>query len=223
MKVRVKKVVFIFILCSILSGSLFAQSFSQERKIDSLTVLTELDSLKNMFGTNKEIPARYELEILKALSRFPELEDITISFKVQKIKTTLNTRPTVASLFFRSKCKRKYIIRIDESTSPTKVTLKDANFNARIGVFGHEFNHIIDYSNKDFFGVLGRGFAYASKKSKEKFEKEIDQKTIARGLGWQLYDWSYYVLNKSNGTKKYKEFKRLIYLEPGEVKKAVSL
>ncbi len=200
-----------------MAGGLFAQSFSQERTIDSLTVLTELDSLKNIFGTNKEIPPRYELEILKALSHFPELKEVTISFKVQKIKTTLNTRPTVASLFFRSKCKRKYIVRIDESTSPTKVTLKDAGFNARIGVFGHEFNHIIDYSNKSFFGVLGRGFAYASKKSKEKFEKEIDQKTITRGLGWQLYDWSNYVLNESNGTEKYKEFKRRIYLEPQEV------
>lgn len=195
--------------------------YPQERKIDSLLVLSEIDSLRKEFGANKEIPARYELEILKALSYFPELKNVSISFKVQEIKTTLNTRPKVASLFFRRKCKRKYVVRIDESTAFEKVTLRDANFNGRIGVFGHEFCHIIDYSERGFFGILGRGFAYVSKKSKEKFEKEIDRKTIDRGLGWQLYDWSYYVLNESNGTEKYKEFKRLIYLETREIEEVI--
>ena len=63
----------------------------------------------------------------------------------------------------------------------------------------------MDYSNKGLFGVLGRGLSYSSKKSKEKFEKEIDQRTIDRGLGWQLFDWSNYILQESNADEKYKE------------------
>ena len=210
---------FIFTLC--FSFFFFFQSYGQPNQVREFyfdTVNIESDSLKNEFSVNKTIPVLYELEILKALSYYPELMDVEIQFKVQKIKTTLNTRPKLGSLLFRRKSKRKYVIRIDESTAPEKVTLREANFNAKIGVFGHEFYHIIDYSKKGFFGVFARGLAYGSNKSKEKFEKEIDSNTIKRGLGWQLYEWSNYVLNESNGTEKYKTFKRKIYLEPNEIK-----
>lgn len=192
---------------------------NQERELYPDSVYLESDSLKIEFSVKKNIPALYKLEILKALSYYPELKDVEIQFKVQKIKTTLNTRPTLGSLLFRRKSKRKYVIRIDESTATGKVTLRDANFNAKIGVFGHEFYHIIDYSQKGFLGVFARGIAYGSESSKEKFEKEIDSNTIKRGLGWQLYEWSNYVLNESNGTEEYKTFKRKIYLEPEEIKR----
>tara|TARA_R110002072_G_scaffold166080_1_gene319312 strand:+ start:25779 stop:26447 length:669 start_codon:yes stop_codon:yes gene_type:complete len=217
MKNFVLKFLVTVIFCSYFGTSSFTQKLSQERKIDSLSVITQLDSLKKNFETNKEIPIRYELVVYKAISYFPELIGVKMKFKVQKIKTTLNTRPSVASIFFRRKSKRTYIVRIDESNSSNKVTLRDASFNARVGVFGHEFNHIVDYSKRSFIGVVARAFAYSSKKSKEKFEKEIDKLTIDKGLGWQLYDWSFYVLNKSKGTEKYKKFKRLIYLEPCEI------
>jgi len=98
------------------------------------------------------------------------------------------------------------------------ILLSTVPFNARVGLFGHELAHFADYNSRSFFGVLGRMFAYSNKKGKEKFEKEIDSLTIERGLGWQLYDWSDFVLNHSNGSVSYKEFKRQIYLEPEEIK-----
>ncbi len=195
----------------------FSQNQSCPGEIDSLLFAVKIDSLHNIYGNNKEIPARFELPALIALSRFPELKNTKIIFKSKKIKTTLNTRPTFWSLVFCKKKNRKYIIRVNNSKKDSLVLFDPVPFNAKIGLLGHEFSHIVDYNGKKSGGVFGRGWEYRNKAKKEQFEKEIDSITISRGLGWQLYDWSDYVLNKSNATKKYKVYKKEIYLKPEEI------
>lgn len=190
-------------------------SYSQDR-FDSLYCASEIDSLELNFGQNKEIIPPYRLSILKTLSYFPELKFTRIKFKKANLKTSLTTRPTFFSLLFRSKENRTYVVRIDESED--KIRIKDAPFNAKIGVFGHEFSHIVDYSQRTIWGVFGRGFAYLSNKKKANFEKHIDRLTIEHHLSTQLYDWAVFVLNSPNGTEEYKLFKREIYLEPEEIK-----
>ena len=53
-------------------------------------------------------------------------------------------------------------------------------------------------------------------------QKEIDLKTIQRGLGWQLYDWSNFVLNDSNADAKYKEFKKETYMTPESILETIN-
>jgi len=207
----------LFVFLSIPAFSCVGQSSFQIRSFDSLDVLQELNSLRTNYGARLEIPANYELSALKALSFYPELIEHHIEFKEARIKTTLNARPTIWSLFFRRKEKRHYVVRINTRKKDSLVTLSEVPFNAQVGVLGHEFGHFSDYSRRSFFGVLQRLFAYGSKKKKEAFEKEIDAFTIQKGLGWQLYAWSHFVLYSSDATEKYKDFKRLIYLEPEEI------
>ena len=197
------------------------QSFGQNL-IDSLNISGKLDTLKSQFSNNKKLTPNYEVEILTALSYYPELSNTKIKFKEAKIKTTLNARPAPVSVLFRRKKKRKYVIRINSQFLDSVIHLSHISFNAKIGVFGHEFAHIYDYQNRNIWGIASRLIAYSSKKSKSDFEKEIDTFTIQRGLGWQLYEWSNYVLNTSNATKAYKEFKRLTYLTPEEIKSALN-
>jgi len=189
-------------------------SYSQY-KFDSLHCASEIDSLELNFGKNRDIIVSYRLSILKTLSFYPELANTRIIFKKANLKTSLTTRPTFFSLLFRSKKNRTYVVRIDEFEN--KIRVKDAPFNAKIGVFGHEFSHIVDYSQRSIWGVFGRGFAYLSKKKKADFEKHIDRLTIEHHLRTQLYDWAVFVLNSPNGTEEYKLFKREIYLEPDEI------
>jgi len=116
---------------------------------------------------------------------------------------------------------KKYIIRINSKlTHP--ILLRNVPFNASIGLLGHEFAHILDYRRKNFFGIFKRGIDYTSKRRKADFEKEVDIITIEKGLGWQLYDWSYFVLNQSMASEKYKAFKRLTYLTPEEIKQRIN-
>lgn len=175
------------------------------------------DSLRKRYGVNKMIPEEYELSILLALTYFPELETSSIKFVNKHIKTTLNARPTVASLFFRSKKKRKYVVRINTDSDAGIVLLDEVPMEAQMGLFGHEFTHFVDYSQRNFFGVMGRMFSYMGKKSKARFEKEIDVRTIKRGLGEELYAWASFVLKSPSSSEEYKTFKRLIYLEPDEI------
>lgn len=190
---------------------------TQIKKIDSLNYSYQLDSLKAEYSINKTILTKYELATYIALSYFPELKDAKIVFKSAKIKTTLNARPSIGSLLFRSKKNRKYVIRINNQIKDSLIDFRLIPFNAIIGLLGHEFSHIKDYSKKNIFQIIGRLLSYSSKKSKAKFEKEIDQLTIETGLGWQLYDWSKFVLEESNANMKYKKFKKEIYLTPAEI------
>lgn len=185
--------------------------------MDSLVVSNQLDSLKDRLGYGKNVPEQYILSFFTALSYYPELDSSSIQFKYASIKTTLNARPTIMSLIFRKKEHRKYVIRINSKAQDSLILLKDVPFNARIGLFGHELAHFSDYHQRSFGRVLNRLFSYSSKKGKEKYEKEIDSMTVAVGLGWQLHAWSRFVLRKSNGSKKYKEYKKDIYLEPEEI------
>lgn len=215
----IKNLLFLFLILFCLKNttSLFAQSIPKERVIDSLSQAEKQQLLYKNWSFNKVIIEELRLEILTALSFFPELKNEKIRFKKANINTTMNARPSLLSLVFRKKENRTYFIRITKKRRNGSITLDGASFNAKVGVLAHELCHIVDYKKRDFIGILERLFDYTNKQSVEKFEKEIDQLTIKHGLGWQLYAWSYFVLNESKASKKYKAFKEDIYLEPFEI------
>ncbi len=174
----------------------------------------EIKLLKSQMGENKDTLPEFEQTIYHALAYFPELQKAHIKFKYQKISTTLNARPTIGSLLFRKRENRRYVVRINSAKKDNSIQLSNVSYNAQIGVIAHEFSHFIDYSEKGIWGILKRLISYTNKKSKAKFEKEIDQMTINRGLGWQLHDWADTVLSDTKVCHKYKKLKREIYLTP---------
>ncbi len=191
---------------------------SQIRYIDSNVVKLKLDSLKEVFPLVENAPRAYELAIYSALEYYPELKDNKIRFKEKKIGTTLNARPTFASFFYKKRSKRVYVVRINNRFDQKEIiTLDDVGFNAQVGVLGHEFNHFLDYSKRDFFQLIDRGVDYLTTRRKAKFEREIDRETIERGLGWQCYEWSCYVHYESHATEEYLQFKREVYLGPEDI------
>lgn len=188
------------------------------RFFDSLEYVSELDLLEEKFGTNKTIPENMKLEVLLTLSYFPELKNSRIKFKKGRIKTTLNARPTVFSVLFKNKENRNYIIRINKTRKDSMVTYNEVPFNAKIGLLSHEFTHFVDYRNKNIDEVAKRLIMYIRKDTKRDYEHEIDSIVVARKLGWQLYDWSYFVLERSDASGAYKKFKEYTYLEPDEIR-----
>jgi len=214
---KLNKTQFITIYLIIFTFSCYAQHPHSFRKIDSLNWATKLESLNKQFGINKTINTKLQLTSLLALSYYPELINQKIIFKEANIKTTLNARPTFFSILRLKRSKRKYIIRINCSKKADEISVYNIDFNSKIGLLGHEFAHITDYQHSGFFGILKRALSCLSAKSKKKFENRIDNLTIQNGLGWQLYDWSYYVLYQSNATEEYKEFKRKIYMTPEQI------
>lgn len=209
---------YIYLILIILSQNVSSQVVHQIRFLDSLFYAQKLDSLKQEGFLPNPIDSAYELAAFVALSYYPELKNTQIEFKEQKLRTTCNARPTIGSTLFRKRAHRKYIIRINNSLTDSVIQLKNAPLNAQIGLFGHELAHIRDYENRNIFQIMDRLFSRFSKKQLANFEKEIDSMTITNGLGWQLFDWSDFVLNKSCASAKYKKFKQEIYLQPNEIK-----
>lgn len=178
---------------------------------------TDLNHIKQKMGNNKKVLPEFKETIYHTLTFFPELENTHIKFKFQNISTTLNARPTIISLLFNKKENRKYVVRINNSSKENTVALSEVSYNAQIGVLAHEFSHFIDYSERGIWGILKRLISYTNKKAKKRFEHEIDQMTIERGLGWQLHDWAHTVLYESNAGLKYKKLKKEIYLTPSKI------
>lgn len=181
----------ILCLLTLLAINSSAQEIVKQFTKDSYSI-QKLQDLKKEFGTNKIIPTLYEPQILIALSYFPELKNTTIEFRLKKTNTPLSSRPNLLGLLQSSK-KRRYIITISEATNSRlePILLKNLNFNAQIGVLGHELSHVSDYMNKGFGKMTNLlWIEIFSKKQVDKFETRTDHICINHGLGYQLLDWS---------------------------------
>ena len=190
-----------------------------QRNFTKENILFKKDSLIRQYTDYKTYPKSYELAILTALSFFPELQNTFIEFAEKDIHTTMACQPSMGSVF---RTNRSYKIFIDDRISQEKnVLLSTVPFNAQVGVIAHELCHILDYEELTLVQLAKLGINYLDNEQKPHIEKRVDRMTIKKGLGWQLYDWSNFVLNLSEASNKYKKFKRETYLTPEEILEAV--
>lgn len=208
------KVAFLFWFVA-MSNSNVAQSQETHPKLS--------DSMRRVILKNKKIPDSVIEPFSQALTYFPELYNTSIEVKFKRIGTTMNARPTVGSLIFRRKKNYRFIVRINNTEKDSVIHYNDIPDSAKVGVFGHEFCHFIDYLDTRPFHILGRGAAYLSRKKKAQFERAIDLATIKRGLGRELYVWSVFLHQDSNASVSYKKFKEYTYMTPEEISQAVQL
>ncbi|OFX85921.1 MAG: hypothetical protein A2W99_17080 [Bacteroidetes bacterium GWF2_33_16] len=159
----------------------------------------------------------YVLPFQIARKYYPELDDVTIDCVFKSIKTTMAARPGL-SFLFTSKNKRKYKIFINTNNHKYKgVAFEELSLNAKVGIFGHELAHVFDYEGKSRWKVLRTGIQYLFKKKKQRLESKIDYIAIERGLGWQIFDFSDYVLNRSECCPAYKKYKKETYFTPDDI------
>lgn len=194
---KIKKVsrpfCFFFLFCIANSAICFSQVpvkfFTQ-----GMYTQDEYNALKQRVGRNKKIPPEFEKQILIALIYFPELADTKIEFRFKHTNTSFSTRPSILSVFKRSS-QRKYIVTISDSSKAILVPLqlKNLDFNAQVGVLGHELTHAADFTNKNSFGLLRVAFGNLSNKFLDTFERYTDSLCIVHGLGYQLLAWSTFI------------------------------
>lgn len=194
----------------LLSTQLYSQGVQK-----TLLSAVNKDSLKNIYGNDKEFIHEYELQSLVALSFYPELIDTKITFKLADKESVAKTTITFFSIFNRSD--KRFIIYINNNKSRTGFLLQDAPFKAQVGAIGHELAHVADFNKKNLTGMLGWSIKYLFKKGKIGIERRTDISTIQHGLGMELYYYVDFVLNHSTANSQYKKFKRLNYLTPAEI------
>lgn len=174
--------------CMQLLAQLPAICSAYSRADDSLI----LDSLRATFGKNKQIPAIVELQALRALSHYPELNDVKMEFIFCEQKTAHSSQPKISTMLRRA-CRRTYQIRISLQVPDYYIPASQLQlpYNAQIGVLGHELAHAVQYLQRGFWGLLADGIRYGtSGKYVVRTEHLTDQVAIDHHLGWQLLAWA---------------------------------
>jgi hypothetical protein len=178
----------------------------------------DINELRKLFGIKKDIPARYEEEILIALSHYPELKNEQIRFELSMASPVpYGTKPSLASVFL-PKDQRIYTVTILERAEDpeNEALIKNLDRKMRIGVFGHELGHVLQYSKRNSFSLLKTLALYLMDPYKRKLERAADQQAIKHGLGEELLRHAEYIRLIPEYIDKRPELNR-DYLKPEEI------
>lgn len=219
--------VFLFCFLQLLNFFSFSQEIHSDFKIacDTNVYLFEeyKDSLpfyEKHFGRNKRINIRdlkLKLAFYVALRHYPELSDVHMNVDLKKISATMMAQPTLGFLFHKQE-NRRYQIFVNKTQANNGMYYKDLTFNSQVGWIGHEFAHILDYTQKTNKQLLVFISKYiSSKKELKKTECEADRVAIRHGLGKQLLEGVNYFYNNNRVSKAYREKKKSYYLSPEQI------
>ena len=167
------------------------------RNLDSEYYTTKFDSLLDEYGQLKVLPQGYELQALLALSRYPELKDVKISFEFVPIEAPLESNFDIPTLLRRGELRTyRILISNDTSTFFKNALFDKMPFDAQVAMLTHELGHTLYYHQLNIFQIGRWGVNYlASKKFRKTHESDTDRMVIYRGLGWQLHESAHFFRN----------------------------
>lgn len=205
----------------------FSQETHSDFKIDCDTNVYLLEEYQDSlpfyekhFGRSKKINIRdkkLKLAFYVALRHYPELKDVHMSVDLKKISATMMAQPTLGFLFHKQE-NRRYQIFVNKTQANNGMYYKDLTFNSQVGWIGHEFAHILDYTQKTNKELLVFISKYvSSKKELKKTECEADRVAIKHGLGKQLLEGTNFFYNNKRISKVYREKKKNYYLSPEQI------
>ena len=147
------------------------------------------------YGQHKVLAPGFELQCLLALSHYPELKGVPIEFRVQEAFIPLSSRPAPGSVLFPW-VRRKYLVIISNQSADffEKILLHNTPFNDQVGIIGHELAHSLYYLDKSALQLARIAYCYANDPAfHDEFERATDKRAVAHGLGYQLYDYAFFV------------------------------
>ncbi len=170
------------------------------------------------FGHNKQIPPVIEINVLKALSFFPELKDAKISFifKANIRSSVMQAQPVFASLL-RPRKSRSYRINISSQFKliSTQMPIQDIPADVMIGWIGHELGHILDYEGRTNAGLVSFGYNYYfSPEYVKHAEMVADSYAVERGMGNYIVATKRFILDHAELPQAYKDKISRLYLSP---------
>jgi hypothetical protein len=187
----------VVLLCLVTAGNIFSTLYAQENIADSTDAKKKqslITHLSGEYGRNKILPEAYTLQILLALSHFPELANVRIKYVVKATYTPLSTKPDFWSMFKR-KSRRGYIITLSNKTIDTLWPLlyQNLEFEPQVGIMGHELSHVADFRSKNALQSLRNAIGHLFPRFIDKMEYHTDSICISHGLGRQLKAYSTHV------------------------------
>lgn len=171
---------------------------------------------------NKTVPKVILRPVLKALSFFPDLDsvDITFEFKEKISGAVMQAQPKIFSLFVDGKEQRKYKIKITRELylGGESLPIEKIPFDALVGWIGHELGHVMDYLKRSSTEMMHFGAIYfLSKKKVTEAELTADGYAIGCGMGHQILANKVYILNNEGFDEKYRDKIKSLYMSPEQI------
>ncbi len=162
----------------------------------------------------------------KALSYYPELKNVAITFKFKKNikKSTMQAQPRLASVFKR-RHKRSYVILISERIKIARSVYKtkDVPEGVMIGWLGHELGHIMDYQRMSNWQLIGFGLKYLTSDAHiVEAERAADTFAVSHGMVDYILQTKNFILNNADIDDAYKLRIQKYYLSPEEIMEIVA-
>ncbi|RZT00029.1 hypothetical protein EV197_1259 [Aquimarina brevivitae] len=185
-------------------------------------MLTDSNSYPNiLYQENKQIPVEIYDEVKKALSFYPELENITIDFEIRDTqrKSFMKAQPKFRTLL-KGRRNRAYKILISKRFTVDGLTLalKDLPKDVLVGWIGHELGHIMDYKERSTLNLLFFGIKYLiSGPFIRKAEYLADYHAVANGMADYILKTKHFILNHSELSDGYKERIKRFYVSPDRI------
>jgi hypothetical protein len=167
---------------------------------------------------NKRIPEKYKSSILKALSFFPELEDVKIHFVLTNSNSMLySTKPTLLSIFLPP-AKRKFKVSLLEKAEEPHYSalFKNLTEEKQLAVIAHELTHVIQFHSCSAAQLIMKLICYPIPAIKRKLERNADLGAITHGQGVGLYNHAVYLRTIPGYLEKRPEINKY-YLLPDEI------
>lgn len=198
------------------------KAIQPQKTFDQAIESSHYDSLLAIYGKNKTLAPGFELQCLLALSHYPELKDTRMEFRVEPAFLPLASRPDPLSLLLPWK-KRTYLVIISNKSKDffEPILLKNTPFNDQIGIVGHELGHTLFYQDKSALQLAVIAYKYQyNERFSTAFERETDKRAVAHGLGYQMYDFAYFVRRAFGQSEESIEKEEGdMYLSPNEILK----
>jgi len=212
------RAIFFIIIINCFVNIVIAQENHRYINIENVKIF--IDKWEDKFTRVEITSEKIKLPFYTALSHFPELDNKRIKIRYKSMHATMRCRPSFSSIV-KSKKNRQYIVYINTDLSKGMI-LDSLSFNSQLGIFGHEIAHIYDYKDKTNLGIIILGIKYMFPSKRRIIETRVDNYTISKGLGWQLFDFRYEVENSNENSKRYAKKKTKYYLSSEQIKEKLT-
>ncbi len=176
---------------------------SYQQKLSTLN----FDSIKTLVGRKKVLPKNYEKAALLALAHYPQLYDVPIIFELKEESAPMEATFVFGSLFGFGERKYRIRLNIAQNTGLDEILLYSLPFDAQVGILAHELGHVAYYDQLNLLEIAKWGIMYLIDDSfRSIHEKSTDLMPIYHGLGWQIYDYAYYIRHDEATKNLYKNF-----------------
>lgn len=174
-----------------------------------------------MMDFDRDIPVEIKEVAIKALSYYPELQNIRIEFIFNENirKSVMQAQPKFVTMF-GSRKKRTYMIKISHrfNFKGKSTPIQNLPEDVLIGWIGHELGHIMDYLRKSNWFLILFGIGYLTSKSFIiSAERVADTYAVNHGLGEYILATKDFILHQAGMSERYIKKIKKLYLPPEEI------